>query len=94
MEQRLDQRPADFRKRVAVKDRKRCAAVAGLQEAERRTKRQFASSDFLPLCCERSVNFRASSMLRSASRAESAVDRGDRCPVPVFEKVGSALQRC
>ena len=53
--------------------------------------RQIGEADFFPLCCNRRVSFRVRASLRAASFAESSIDLGDKCPVPVFEKLGSAL---
>ena len=65
--------------------------MAGPEQVKRLRERQLLLAGFFPLRCNRSVSFRVNSRLRMASLAESTVDRGDRCPTPVFEKVGSAL---
>ena len=51
----------------------------------------FRKSPFFPLRRNRRVSFRVNASLRSASLAKSAIDLGDRRPVPVLEKLGPAL---
>lgn len=90
-EERDRERTADFSERVAVEEEERGAAMAGSEEPERFEQGQFGDSFLFPLCCDRCVSFRVNASLRAASFAESSIDLGDRCPVPVFEKLGSAL---
>ena len=87
----IGQGASDFGKSISVEEEKRSPPVAGSEQVKRRRERQFLLAGFFPLRRNRSVSFRVNSRLRTPSLAESAVDRGDRCPTPVFEKVGSAL---
>lgn len=65
--------------------------MAGLEEVESFQQRQLGRPAFFPVLCNRRVSFRVRAALRAASLAESVVDLGDRCPIPVLEKLGSAL---
>jgi hypothetical protein len=85
------QRTADFRKRVAVKEEKWRPPVAGFEKLKRLQQTQLGRAAAFPFFFNRRVSFRVKASLRAASFAESAIDLGDRCPTPVFEKVGPAL---
>ena len=89
--QRRGQRTADFRKRVAVEEKKRRPPVAGFEKSKRLQQTQLGRAAAFPFFFNRLVSFRVKASLRTASFAESAIDLGDRCPTPVFEKEGSAL---
>ena len=89
--QRRSQRTTDFRKRVAVKEKKWRPAVAGFEKLKRFQQAQLGRAAAFPFFFNRRVSFRVNASLRTASFAESVIDLGDRCPTPVFEKEGSAL---
>jgi hypothetical protein len=91
IEKGIGQRPPYFRKSVTIEEQEWRPPVAGLEKLDRLLQRQLLRSDFFPVSRNRFVSFSPKARLRSASRAESSVDLGDRYPVPVFEKVGSAL---
>jgi|GEM_PF-4571953 len=69
---------ANFRKGVAVVEKKRRPPVAGLEELEGFQQGQLGRAAFFPFFCSRRVSFRVNASLRTASFTESAVDLGDR----------------
>ena len=78
-------------RRVAREKKKRRPAMAGFEELKRFQQGQRGRAALFPFLRNRRVSFRVNASLRTASFAESVMDLGDRCPVPVLEKVGSAL---
>lgn len=89
--QRVGQGTSDFRESVAVIEKKGCPPVTGLKKLKYFQQCQAGRAALFPLFSNRLMSFRVNASLRAASFTESIMDLGDRCPVPVLEKVGSAL---
>ena len=52
---------------------------------------QLGRAVLFPFLRNRRVSFRINASLRAPSFSESAIDLGDKCPIPVLEKLGAAL---
>lgn len=92
-EQREGKLPADGGERIAVEEKERGPAMIGAQPIERLGERQCPVAECFPVSRARCSSFRVNSMLCSTSFARSSVDADDSVPVPVLEKLGSALKR-
>jgi hypothetical protein len=81
---------AKLGKGIAVEKEKRSRSMKPSKMLENLQDGQRIFLERFPLFPARLVTFRISAVLSTSSFAESAVEVGDRCPVPVFEKTGSA----
>jgi hypothetical protein len=83
--------PGDFAERISVEEKERSGAMTFQKEVERFAERQFSRSALVPSLSDALMSFRVISVESFSSMARSAVEAGDKLPVPVFDKSGSAL---
>jgi len=87
----MDETASELSERIPVEEQKGSRTVKPAKLSQHFQQRQRLFLEAFPFFAARFVTFRIRAVLSAPSFTESAVEVGDRCPVPVFEKTGSAL---
>src|SRR5213596_2797623 len=82
---------SDIREGVAVKEKKRSAAMTLAQEVYGFGEGEDFFLFCFPLACARFLSLSIKAVLRASSCARCSVEADDKLPTPVFEKLGSGL---
>jgi len=81
----------NFAKRVSIKEKERRGAMALKQKVQRFAEGQDLGVGGFPALSDPLMSFGVISKLSFSSFTRSSVEVGDKLPVPVFDKSGSAL---
>ena len=83
--------PGNFAESVAVEKEERSRAMKLEEEIQGIAERQLSGTVLFPSLADSLISFRVMSVESFSSIARSSVEAGDKLPVPVFDKSGSAL---
>ncbi len=81
----------DFAKSISVEEEKWSGTVTLQKKVQRFAERQGLGVDGFPALPDSLKSFGVISELSFSSFARSSIEAGDKLPVPVFDKSGSAL---